>query len=150
MKKILFICTGNICRSPSAEAILRKMLSDAGKNHHVDSAGTGSWHAGDPPDSRAVAACEKRDYSTEGILARPIRANDFAEFDVIYAMTKEHEQFLLHHAPECASKIKLFLSTVQGEKAGDVPDPYYGGDNGFGLMMDMLEKGCTVICAELD
>ena len=144
MKKILFVCTGNICRSPSAEAILRKMTADLGKEIFIDSAGTSSsWQDGTPPDDHAVAVCNKRGYDMQGISSRQLQAADLAEFDLIYAMTESHRQILLHYSPIAAEKIRLFI------EAKDVPDPYGGGASGFEEMMDILEVGCATILTEL-
>lgn len=147
--KILFVCTGNICRSPAAEAVMRKMCAAAGLDWKIDSAGTGGWHAGESPDNRARAAAEARGYATDGIFARAVCAADFAEFDRIYAMTAEHLDFLRETAPpDSKAHLRLF-----SESGADIPDPYYGGDSGFALMMDMLEKECAAIirrASELD
>ncbi len=147
--KILFICTGNICRSPSAEAVLRKMCADANlADWTIDSAGIGNWHSGDAPDLRATKAAQSRGYSMEGISARSVRTTDYTEFNHIYAMTEEHRQFLLAHAPDdSTATIHLFLESCGLSQ--DVPDPYYDADDGFTIMMDLLEDGCRAILSEI-
>ena len=141
MKKILFVCTGNICRSPCAEAVLRHMAAAAGKEVVVDSAGTGIWRRGEAPDARASKAATARGYATDGLAARQVRREDFAAFDRIYAMTGEHQRYLQRLAPsDQREKILLFLPATPGRNA-DVPDPYSGGNDGFEHMMDLLEAG---------
>ena len=141
--KILFVCTGNICRSPAAEAVLRKLSAAHSPPWQIESAGISSWHRGDSPDRRACAAAKLRGYAMDDIVARPVCVADFTAFDRIYAMTQEHLDFLCANAPDNATAdIRMFL------EHGDVPDPYYGGDEGFSLMMDMLEKRCYEIVKE--
>ncbi len=143
---ILFMCTGNICRSPSAEAVLRKMVKDAGLDWKVDSAGLGDWHQGESPDHRARNVAEDYGYDMGGIRARMLRPEDFAQFDRIYAMTEEHRRKLQSRAPSpCHAEICLFMAP-SGETE-DVPDPYFGGKEGFVMMMNMIEKGCRAIVA---
>lgn len=138
--KILFICTGNICRSPAAEAVLRKMCESRTPPWNVDSAGISSWHEGELPDDRARAAAMARGYDMHGISSRAICNDDFTAFDRIYAMTQEHLDFMRANSPDDATAdILLFLENA------DVPDPYFGGDSGFELMMDLLEKRCREI-----
>jgi len=147
MKRVLFVCSGNICRSPMAEAVLRKMAADAGVEMKIDSAGTGGWHQGEKADARARHAAQARGYDSGGITARALRTTDFDEFDVIYAMAKSHLHLMRRLSPRTADKIKLFLQDTVGEDA-DVPDPYYGGNEGFERMMDLLERGCAAIAEE--
>ena len=142
---ILFVCTGNICRSPTAEAVLRQMAKNAKMTLRTASAGTGGWHAGEPPDKRAIAAAEKRCYDTAGITAKQVTNEDLSDFDIIYAMTREHRRHMLEMLPASQSKIQLFLSVIPNCQYIDFPDPYYGGEAGFELMMDLLEEGCTEI-----
>lgn len=138
--KILFVCTGNICRSPAAEAVLRKLCESRTPPWEIDSAGIGSWHTGESPDRRATAAAQKRGYTMQGISARSVCDDDWKKFDRIYAMAREHLDFMRDNAPEDATAdIRLFLENA------DVPDPYYGGADGFEKMMDLLEEGCRAV-----
>ncbi|MCH9704563.1 MAG: low molecular weight phosphotyrosine protein phosphatase [Proteobacteria bacterium] len=149
MKKILFVCTGNICRSPTAEAVLRQMATNANKTVQVDSAGTGDWHSGAAPDPRACDAASYRGYRMDGMIARQVQREDFTNFDVLYAMTAEHLAYLHELAPSALQhKALLFLADTMG-KEEDVPDPYYGGDVGFEQMMDLLEAGCENIIKKI-
>lgn len=144
--KVLFVCTGNICRSPTAEAVLRKMCAEAGLNWQADSAGIGNWHAGEPPDSRAQKAASLRGYDMDGISARSVCTEDFTEFDRIYALAAEHLEFLRANAPEdCKAQLLMFMPDGK-----DVPDPYYGDGDGFTHMMDLLEAGCRTILTTPD
>lgn len=145
--KILFVCTGNICRSPTGEGVLEKMCEDNGiSGWTIDSAGTGNWHAGDPPDPRAQEAASKRGYDLSKQKARALRADDYEKFDRIYGMTREHCDFLRSQAPKNArAEILLFRETCGESK--DVPDPYYSSEKGFEEMMDIIEKGCSAIVA---
>ena len=152
-KKILFICTGNICRSPSAEAILRQLARDADIHLTVDSAGTGNWHTGEAPDARARHAAEQRGYSMAGIKARQVTADDLQRFDIIYAMAKDHLHYMQALADSATrDKTVLFLPATTGAGGSaleDVPDPYFGSAGGFEHMMDLLEAGCREIIRRL-
>lgn len=150
MKRILFVCTGNICRSPTAEGVLRQLAAAVDKPVTVDSAGTGGWHSGEAPDKRARHAAVARGYDLSGITARKVRRDDFSEFDIIYAMATDH----LHHLQGLAAaaqrdKVALFLADTLGRHE-DLPDPYYGGNAGFEYMMDLLEAGCAEIVKRLE
>lgn len=128
---------------------MRKMANDANKAVDLDSAGVGPWHVGQQPDKRARAAAEERGYDTDGIVARQIQTDDYRRFDVIYAMAKEHEQFLRQHAPpDATAEITLFLRAGGGVEA-DVPDPYYDTVAGFEQMMDLLEQGCAALLDDI-
>ena len=137
---ILFVCTGNICRSPTAEGVLRAMARAEGiSNLIVDSAGTGSWHIGQPPDPRAVHAAQLRGYDIAALTARAAREDDFHNFALLYGMAGEHCRALQGAAPKSAS------GRVLPFPGGDVADPYFGGDDGFHAMMDHVESGCREI-----
>ena len=152
--RILFVCMGNICRSPTAEAVMRSLLEEAGlADVEVESAGTGGWHAGEPPDARATDAAARRGVVLEG-AARQVRASDFADFDLILAMDRGNLRELREIAPDAASRAKIrLLREFDPASAGapdlDVPDPYYGGDRGFETVLDQLEAACRGLLAEL-
>jgi protein-tyrosine phosphatase len=140
--RILFVCMGNICRSPTAEAVMRALLDERGIDIDVDSAGTGAWHAGSAPDRRATAAAAARGYRLSG-RARQVRRADFDDFDVIVAMDADNLRDLAELAPRAAvSKLRLLPS-------GEVPDPYYGGPDGFDLVLDIVVDGCSRLLDEL-
>jgi protein-tyrosine phosphatase len=139
---VLFVCTGNICRSPTAEAIFRKLATDAGMAETVTagSAGTHAYHVGEPPDPRAQKAAAKRGYDLSALRARAIEDADFQRFDLILAMDQEHYAILASNAGSAAGhKLKLMMSYARRFKERDVPDPYYGGPQGFDRVLDMLE-----------
>lgn len=144
MKKtasLLFVCTGNICRSPTAEAVCREMLRREGLDRlvTVDSAGTHDYHVGSPPDRRATAHALARGYDLLGLRAREVRPEDFERFDLLLAMDRGHLAFLARMSPEAhAHKLRLFLDFA-GMQEADVPDPYYGGAGGFEQVLDMVE-----------
>jgi protein-tyrosine phosphatase len=151
--RVLFICLGNICRSPTAEGVMRALVRDAGLEDRVeiDSAGTGGWHAGEPPDARATEAAHRRGVTLTG-AARQIVPEDFDRFDLIVAMDRENLRGLLAVAPdeEAAEKVRL-LREFDPETSGDldVPDPYYGGERGFETVLDHVQAACRGLLAEL-
>jgi len=150
--RLLFVCTGNICRSPTAEAVVRRMATDAGIAHDLvlESAGTGDWHLGEPPDPRAVKAAKTRGYDLAGIRARTVRPADFEEFDRILAMTGGHLAELERMAPQGAEgKLALMLSHAPHADRRDVPDPYYGDARGFETMLDLIEASARGLLADL-
>jgi protein-tyrosine phosphatase len=138
---ILFICMGNICRSPTAEGVFRHFAQEAGLGDRVfvDSAGTHAYHVGEPPDRRAAAAAERRGVSLAGIEARRVSDDDFEKFDLIIAMDEDNRKRLLELAPERHHhKVRLFLSYAAASEA-EIPDPYYGGGPGFERVLDLVE-----------
>ncbi len=149
MKKILVVCLGNICRSPTAEAVLKKRAEQLGIAVKVDSAGTIGHHEGNSPDSRSMQAGEKRGYSFKGIYSRKVHSSDFTEFDLILAADKQNLADLTQRCPaHLQYKLALFLEF--GEQAvSAIPDPYYGGDDGFEKVLDLIEAASDKILAKL-
>jgi protein-tyrosine phosphatase len=148
--RVLFVCLGNICRSPTAEGVFRRLVADAGLADRfvIDSAGTGDWHVGEPPDPRMQAAATALGYPLDG-TARQVRADDFAAFDHILAMDRSNLRDLVHLAPaEHLAKIGL-LRQHDPVGGGDVPDPYYSGPEGFTEVVRIIERSCNGLLAEL-
>jgi protein-tyrosine phosphatase len=140
--KILFVCLGNICRSPTAEAVFRAVAKrDAPELMiEVDSAGTAGYHIGEPPDLRTRQAASRRGYDMSPLRARIVEPRDFEVFDLILAMDRENLNVLHHRAPEHArERVRLFLDFAPNAVASEVPDPYYGGPNGFEEVLDLVE-----------
>jgi protein-tyrosine phosphatase len=142
--RILFVCTGNICRSPTAEGVLRHLAREAGIEVHVESAGTGDWHAGHPPDERAQHHAKERGYDLSTQRARQVSAGDFEAFDLIVAMDRGHLRALENQCPRAhRAKLRMLIPDR------DVPDPYYGGPEGFERVLDMIEAACRGLLQEL-
>ena len=140
---VLFVCMGNICRSPLAEGVFRQYVIDAGLDAEIesDSAGTHAYHSGEPADRRAQAAAARRGFSLDGIRARRIREDDFDRFDYILAMDEDNLLLLQDSAPdEQRNKVKLFLEFAEAQRENEVPDPYYGGTAGFERVLDLVEE----------
>lgn len=138
---VLLVCLGNICRSPSAEAVLVKRAADNGLTLDIDSAGTAGYHKGAAPDKRSQAVGEERGYSFKGLKCRKVVEQDFERFDYVLAMDKQNMTNLLEICPEeLQHKVSLFLSFSQIEEQ-EVPDPYYGGKGGFEYVLDLIEQG---------
>lgn len=138
---VLFVCTGNICRSPTAEGVFRDLLLKHALQDKVrtDSAGTHDYHAGEPPDRRATAHARTRGYDISGLRARLLLRKDFEEFDLVLAMDRGHLRFMEPICPpQYRVRLKLYLDFA-GMKNADVPDPYYGGAEGFDQVLDMAE-----------
>lgn len=142
MTRILFVCTGNICRSPTAEGVARKIAADLGvaEQFEFDSAGLESFHVGEAPDRRARARATLKGYDLSTLRARRVAPSDFNDFDLIVAMDRGHIDALDRLCPEsCRHKIKLFMSYSDAFTDLDVPDPYYGRDKDFDRVLDMCE-----------
>lgn len=149
---VLFVCMGNICRSPTAESVFRKLAADAGLDTriHIDSAGTHAYHIGEPPDRRAQAAAERRGIRMHGQRARRVRDEDFPGFDMILAMDRLNLETLKDRAdPQFHSRIALMLEFASTARGGDVPDPYYGGATGFERVLDLVEDASAGLLAEI-
>lgn len=143
--RVLFVCTGNICRSPTAEGLFRALVEAEGLGPmiEVDSAGTGGWHVGEPPDPRSQEAARRRGVDLSALRARQVTPADFAAFDYVVALDRGHHQALLRMAPpEHRDRLHLFLRHAPELGLDDVPDPYYGGAHGFEHVLDLVDKGC--------
>ncbi|MHA1164292.1 MAG: low molecular weight protein-tyrosine-phosphatase [Alphaproteobacteria bacterium] len=150
--RLLFICLGNICRSPIAQGVFAHVAAQAGKSElfDLDSAGTGAWHIGNPPDPRARAAAFKRGIDLSDQRARQVGMRDFEDFDVILAMDRTNLADLLDLAPQNReSKIQLFLGAEHDPIQREVPDPYFGGEEGFEEVLDLVEAGSRELLARL-
>ena len=146
---VLFVCMGNICRSPTAEGVFRHLVAEAGLADavFVDSAGTHAYHVNEPPDRRARAAEERRGISLDDIRARRVDEEDFARFDYVVAMDRDNQAMLLGKAePGHHGKIRLFLEFSSGLEE-EVPDPYYGGAAGFERVLDLVEDASRGLLA---
>ena len=149
---VLFVCLGNICRSPTAEGVFRKKVEQRqlSERFEIDSAGTSSWHIGSPPDTRTVSAAATRNYDLSSLRGRQVNAQDFHRFDYILAMDEENLAVLREMEPDsCRAKSLLFLTYAKNYNDREVPDPYYGGDRGFALVLDLIEDACDGFLAEL-
>ena len=138
---MLFVCMGNICRSPTAEGVFRHLVAEAGlgERFDIDSAGTHAYHVGEPPDRRAQQAAERRGFSLADIRARRVAPDDFERFHHILAMDQDNLVMLQEQAdPAHRTKIRLFLEFSAGPET-EVPDPYYGGATGFERVLDLVE-----------
>ncbi|MGB0697183.1 MAG: low molecular weight protein-tyrosine-phosphatase [Rhodospirillaceae bacterium] len=156
---VLFVCTGNICRSPTADGVFRAKLAAEGLTDRVlvDSAGTGAWHVGEAPDPRTRQAAKGRGYDLDPLRARQVTRSDFDRFDLLLGMDRSHVVAMDRMAGSVGDreKVALFMNFAAEAPGGsgtdaipqrwigaDMPDPYYGGADGFGLVLDMVEAGC--------
>ncbi len=139
---VLFVCMGNICRSPTAEVVFRHYVENAGLSDEIliDSAGTHDYHIGHPPDLRSQSAAAQRGYEMAGLRGRQVDSSDFERFDYILAMDKANLAILQYLAPRgCKKRLGLFLDYARHRGEREVPDPYYGGEQGFENVLDMVE-----------
>lgn len=152
MRSVLIVCTGNICRSPTAHAVLARLVREAGLDRtvRVDSAGTHDFHVGEPPDSRAQQHAGRRGYDLSGLRARQVERGDFASFDLVLAMDRGQLRILRRMSPEeHRQKLHLYMEFATGQVGGEVPDPYYGGAEGFEEVLDMVEAASRGIVAAI-
>lgn len=149
--KVLFVCLGNICRSPTAEGVFRHKLREAGLQGRVevDSAGTGDWHVGKAPDSRTRIAAQRRGYDLSALRARQVEAADFQRFDLILAMDQSNLRNLQALRPANGkADLDLYLRRYQ-LALDEVPDPYYGGEDGFEQVLDLIEQASDALLSEI-
>lgn len=150
--RLLFVCLGNICRSPMAEGVFAQVADLAGHRDRfvLESAGTASWHVGNPPDPRGQAAAAARGIDISALRGRQVSQQDFTDFDLLLAMDASNHSELVDLAPEgSAHKVRLFLDDVPEIGISEVPDPYYGGDEGFEQVLDLLEAGSKALLNRL-
>ncbi|NNE54733.1 MAG: low molecular weight phosphotyrosine protein phosphatase [Flavobacteriales bacterium] len=145
--KVLMVCLGNICRSPLAEGILRHKAAAANKSIEVDSCGTGGWHVGEKADPRSRQKSHEHGIDIDSLRARQFHPSDFETFDLIYCMDESnyHDIVALAENQAYKAKVKLILNEVPNLKFQNVPDPYYGGADGFETVYQMLDKACDAI-----
>lgn len=150
-KKVLFVCLGNICRSPTAHAVMRQKAANLPGLIEIESAGTSASHRGEKPDPRSVREGLQLGYQFNGIVSRPVQDADFAYYDLILAMDKDNLKNLQARCPEqFKHKIQLFLQYHPNyPELSEVPDPYYGGSRGFALVLQMIEQGCDGLLQQL-
>jgi len=151
--RVLFVCTGNICRSPTAEGVFQNLVQSRGLTDRIatDSAGTGSWHAGGPPDPRSQETAKNRGVDISHQRARSVRPNDFEFFSLILAMDSGHYRSLSASCPApCADRLRLFMDYAPETGITDVPDPYYGAGDGFARVFDMIEAAATGLLADIE
>ncbi|MFA6901446.1 MAG: low molecular weight protein-tyrosine-phosphatase [Gallionellaceae bacterium] len=142
MVKVLFVCMGNICRSPTAEAVFRAKVEEAGLARQIliDSVGTHDYHIGDPPDPRTQRAASQRGYDLSSLRGRQVEVADFTRFDYVLAMDNANMAILYRLCPaQQRERLGLFLEYAKSHREREVPDPYYGGEDGFERVLDMVE-----------
>ncbi|HDV6326232.1 TPA: low molecular weight phosphotyrosine protein phosphatase [Burkholderia cenocepacia] len=143
---ICFVCLGNICRSPTAEGVMRHQVDAAALADRIaiDSAGTGDWHVGEPPDTRAQAAARSRGYDLSALRARQVSAADFEQFDLLLAMDEANLAELRRRCPpQYREKVRLLMEFAPGATETEVADPYFGGAQGFEQVLDQVECACA-------
>jgi protein-tyrosine phosphatase len=147
---VLFVCMGNICRSPTAEGVFRHLIGQGGlaDQVQVDSAGTHNYHPGAPPDERSQRHAMRRGYDLSAQRARKIRSLDFTEYDLILAMDEDNlAELAAECPPEAVHKLHLLMAFAPAGSPAEVPDPYYGGDRGFEQVLDQVELACAGLVA---
>lgn len=151
MQKILVVCLGNICRSPLAEGILLKLVAEHKLSITIDSAGTSNYHIGEAPDARTTANAKKHKVDLSPLRARQFKEKDFEEFDKIFVMDKSNLTNVLLLAPneEAKQKVDLLLNLTHPEKDLEVPDPYFGGEEGFELVFQLVKEACEKLINDL-
>ena len=144
MKRVLMVCLGNICRSPMAQGVLEKKAAERSIDLHIDSAGTASYHIGEPPDNRAIAKTGQYDIDISHYRGRQFGVEDYDEFDIIFAMDYSNYQNIISLArhEEDKAKVEMILNLVYPGENMSVPDPYYGGDQGFENVYQLLDQAC--------
>lgn len=149
MTKILMVCLGNICRSPLAEGILKSKLPK--NTFSIDSAGTANYHVGDPPDRRSIAVAKKYGIDILNLKGRQFEVRDFDVFDIIYVMDESNHRNVLSLArnEQDKNKVNFILNEIYPNQNYDVPDPYYGGEQGFENVFKMLDEACSIIAEKL-
>lgn len=152
VRSVLFVCTGNICRSPTAEGVMRRRLADAGLADviRVDSCGTHDYHVGEPPDARSRRHAKARGYDLSALRARQVAAEDFEQFDLLLVADESH---LFHlqamAAPHLRGKVRLLMDFAPHAGLREVPDPYYGGAEGFERVLDLIESAVDGVMAHV-
>lgn len=152
MVRVLFVCLGNICRSPTAEGVFRKLVQEQGLTKHIeiDSAGTHAYHVGAPPDARAQQAARRRGIELSGLRGRQATARDIEQFDYVLAMDRENHENLLEICPTgLEHKVRLFMEFAPTRSEKEVPDPYFGGAAGFDRVLDMIEEAATGLLEDI-
>ena len=140
--RVLFVCMGNICRSPVAEGVTRALVEETGlgEHIHIESAGTHGWHVGDPPDPRSIESAARRGVDISAQRSRKIKRGDFTDFDYLLAMDRDNMAELNRMAPgDASATVRLFLSFGNGAARAEVPDPYYGAGDGFEVVLDLVD-----------
>ncbi len=153
MQRILFVCTGNICRSPTAEGVFRHQVAEAGLTDRIatDSVGLEGWHVGNSPDPRSVRVAARRGINISDLRARRLELQDFDRFDLLLAMDDGHHHDMLRRATRGQrDKVRMFMEAAAGHPAPPVPDPYYGGPDGFESVLDMIEEGARAWLRQLE